>query len=246
VRLRSLIVAGSLLLTAAAPEEPAPETRVLAAVTRLREALRSGDRKALDTMIAPGFVMVHATGAVEQRDAFLAALARGATVTRDAMTVEATQVRVHDGRTAVVVQTSRRGAGTDGTELRVRHTSTWIERGGAWVVVAAQSTRLPVLPQGMTVTAAELQPLVGTYVEPDATRFTVEREGERLVWRGTRAGGVPWRLELVPIAPGKFRLFDLENDGTLNASDAQLTFLPEGEVVRTEKGKETRRAYRLR
>ena len=40
--------------------------------------------------------------------------------------------------------------------------------------------------------------------------------------------------------------FDLENDGALNASDAHLTFLPAGEVVRTEKGKEPRRAYRLR
>ena len=161
------------------------------------------------------------------------------------MTVEGTQVRVHDGRTAVVVQTSHRSAGADATELRLRSTSTWIERNGSWVVVAAQSTRLPLLPRGTAVTAAELTPLVGTYVEPDATRFTVEREGERLVWRGTRSGGVPWRLELVPLAPGKFRLFDMENDGALNASDAQLTFLPEGEVVRTEKGKEPTRAYRL-
>jgi hypothetical protein len=140
------------------------------------------------------------------------------------MTVEGAQVRVHDGRTAVVVQTSHRSAGADGTELRLRSTSTWIERNGAWVVVAVQSTRLPLLPHGTAVTAAELDPLVGTYVEPDATRFTVEREGERLVWRGTRVGGVPWRLE----------------------PDAQMTFLPEGEVVRTEKGKEPRRAYRLR
>jgi len=246
VRLRALIAAGSLLLTAAAPEEATPETRVLSAVTRLRQALESSDRKALDALIAPGFVMVHATGAVEQRDAYLASLARGTVATRGGMTVEGTQVRVHDGRTAVVVQTSHRTAGADGTELRLRSTSTWIERNGSWVVVAAQSIRLPVLPRGTAVTAAELEPLVGTYVEPDATRFAVEREGERLVWRGTRAGGAPWRLELVPLAPGKFRLFDLENEGALNASDAQLTFLPEGEVVRTEKGKEPQHAYRLR
>ena len=57
MRLRALIAAGSLLLTAAAPEEATPETRVLSAVTRLRQAL--------EALIAPGFVMVHATGAVE-------------------------------------------------------------------------------------------------------------------------------------------------------------------------------------
>ena len=65
MRLRALIAAGSLLLTAAAPEEATPETRVLSAVTRLRQALESSDRKALEALIAPGFVMVHATGAVE-------------------------------------------------------------------------------------------------------------------------------------------------------------------------------------
>jgi hypothetical protein len=246
VRLRGVIALLAMVLAGAAPVENTPEARVLAAVGRLRHALQSGDQKALDALIAPGFVMVHSTGAVEQRDAFLASLARAAPMTHAMMNVEATQVRIHDGRTAVVVQTSHRDPGTEGTELRFRNTSTWIERGGAWVVVAAQSTRLPVLPHGTAITAAELAPVVGTYVEPDASRFTVEREGERLIWRGTRAGSVPWRLELVPLAPGKFRLFDLENDGALNASDVQLNFLPEGEVVRTEKGKEPTRAYRLR
>ena len=245
MRLRGIIALLALVLAGAALAESTPEARVLAAVGRLWHALRSGDQKALDALIAPGFVMVHSTGAVEQRDAYLASLARAAAAPRGPMIVEGTQVRVHDGRTAVVVQTSHR-SGADGTELRLRNTSTWIDRGGAWVVVAAQSTRLPILPRGTAVTAAELDPLVGTYVEADTTRFTVERQGERLVWRGTRAGGVPWRLELVPIAPGKFRLFDMENEGALNASDAQMTFLPEGEVVRTEKGKEPRRAYRLR
>ena len=245
MRIRGAIALLAMILAGAAPVESTPETRVLAAVGRLRQALQSGDQKALDSLVAPGFVMVHSTGAVEQREAYLASLARAAPMTRGVMKVEATQVRIHDGRTAVVVQTSRRDPGTEGNELRLRNTSTWVERGGTWVVVAAQSTRLPVLPRGAAVTAAELAPLVGTYVEQDATRFTVEREGERLVWRGTRQGGVPWRLELVPLAPGRFRLFDMENDGTLNASDAQLNFLPEGEVVRTEKGKEPRRAYRL-
>ena len=246
MRLRGVIALLAMVLAGAAPTESTPEARVLAAVSRLRQALQSGDQKVLDALIAPGFVMVHSTGAVEQRDGYLASLARAAPMTRGTMKVEATQVRVHDGRTAVVVQTSHRDSGTEGAELRLRSTSTWIEHGATWVVVAAQWTRLPVLPHGTPVTAAELAPLVGTYVEPDATRFTVEREGERLVWRGTRPGGVPWRLELVPLAPGKFRLFDMENDGALNASDAQLTFLPEGEVVRTEKGKEPKRAYRLR
>ena len=241
-----LIVALPLLLAAGPSDTETPEARVLAAVARLREALQSSDRKALDALIAPGFLMVHSTGAVEQRDAYLASLARGAPVNRRALAVEGTQVRVHEGRTAVVVQTARVGAGPDGAELRLRNTSTWIERGGAWVVVAAQSTRLPVLPAGTPVTVPELEALVGTYVEADATRFAVEREGERLVWHGTRAGGVPWRLELVPAGGGKFRLFDLENDGALNASEAHLTFLPGGEVVRAEKGKEPRRAYRLR
>ena len=244
--LAGLIALVPLLLAGASPDEAAPEPRVLAAVGRLREALQASDRKTLDALIAPGFVMVHSTGAVEQRDAYLASLARPAAVSRRPMTVESTQVRVHEGRTAVVVQTSHHGPDADGTELRLRNTSTWIERGGVWVVVAAQSTRLPVLPHGTPVSAAELEPLLGTYVEPDETRFTVEREGDRLVWRGSRAGGVPWRLELVPVGPAKFRLFDLENDGTLNASEAHLTFVPGGEVLRTEKGKEPRRAYRVR
>jgi len=245
VRRGGVIALLGVLLTAAAPDETTPEARVLSAVERLRRALQSSDRKALDALIAPGFVMVHSTGAVEQRDAYLASLAQRGPATHAAMIVEGTQVRVHDGRTAVVVQTSHRDPATEGTELRLRNTSTWIERGGTWMVVAAQSTRLPVLPRGMPVTAGELEPLVGTYVEPDGSRFTVDRERERLVWHGTRGAGVPWRLELVPVAPGKFRLFDLENDGTLNASDAHLTFLPEGEVVRTEKGKEPSRAFRV-
>jgi hypothetical protein len=245
VSLCGLIALVPLLLAGGSPDETTPEARVQAALGRLREALQTSDRKALDALIAPGFVMVHSTGAVEQRDAYLASLARGTAVRRE-MNIESTQVRVYDGRTAVVVQTTHHGPGADGTELRLRNTSTWIERNGAWVVVAAQSTRLPVLPRGTPVPTAEQEPLVGTYVETDTSRFTVEREGERLVWRGTRAGGVPWRLELVPVGAGKFRLFDLENDGALNASDAHLTFLPAGEVVRTEKGKEPRRAYRLR
>jgi hypothetical protein len=245
VSLGGLIALVPLLLAGASPDESTPEARVQAAVSRLREALQTSDRKALDALIAPGFVMVHSTGAIEQRDAYLASLARGSEVRRE-MTIESTQVRVYEGRTAVVVQTTHHGSGPDGTELRLRNSSTWIERNGAWVVVAAQSTRLPVLPRGTPVPMAELEPLVGTYVETDASRFTVERDGERLVWRGTRAGGVPWRLELVPVGSGKFRLFDLENDGALNAADAHLTFLPAGEVVRTEKGKEPRRAYRLR
>lgn len=243
--LGGLIALVPLLLVGTSPDETTPEARVQAAAGRLREALLTSDRKALDALIAPGFVMVHSTGAIEQRDAYLASLARDTGVRRE-ITIESTQVRVYEGRTAVVVQTTHHGSGPDGTELRLRNSSTWIERNGAWVVVAAQSTRLPVLPRGTPVPMAELEPLVGTYVETDASRFAVEREGERLVWRGTRAGGVPWRLELVPVGAGKFRLFDLENDGALNAADAHLTFLPAGEVVRTEKGKEPRRAYRLR
>jgi len=246
VSLGGLIALLPLLLAGASPDETTPEARVQAAVGRLREALQTSDRRALDALIAPGFVMVHSTGAVEQRDAYLASLARGTAAASREMTIESTQVRVFEGRTAVVVQTSHHGPGPEGTELRLRNSSTWIERNGAWVVVAAQSTRLPVLPRGAPVPTAELEPLVGTYVETDASRFTVEREGERLVWRGTRAGGVPWRLELVPVGAGKFRLFDLESDGALNASDTHLTFLPAGEVIRTEKGKEPRRAYRLR
>jgi hypothetical protein len=62
VRLRGLIPILPLLLGAAAPEEETPEARVLAAVARLREALQSSDRKALEGLIAPGFVMVHGTG----------------------------------------------------------------------------------------------------------------------------------------------------------------------------------------
>jgi len=128
-----------VLLTAAAPDETTPEARVLSAVERLRRALQSSDRKALDALIAPGFVMVHSTGAVEQRDAYLASLAQRGPATHAAMIVEGTQVRVHDGRTAVVVQTSHRDPATEGTELRLRNTSTWIERGGTWMVVAARS-----------------------------------------------------------------------------------------------------------
>src|SRR6516225_12122387 len=47
-------------------------------------------------------------GRSRERDAYLASLARGTVATRGGMTVEGTQVRVHDGRTAVVVQTSHR------------------------------------------------------------------------------------------------------------------------------------------
>ena len=74
MRRRSVIALLAVLLTAAASDETTPEPRVLSAVERLRRALQSSDRKALDALIAPGFVMVHSTGAVEHRDAYLASL----------------------------------------------------------------------------------------------------------------------------------------------------------------------------
>jgi catechol 2,3-dioxygenase-like lactoylglutathione lyase family enzyme len=127
---------------AAAPRTPDNELRALE--ERRREAIRQGDRAALEAIYADEFQGVVGNGAVIDKATLLGVLTRPT----PGVTFTTTEITVKPVSAGTALFTGRlTGKLADGTVVSdARFTHLFVERGGRWQCVAGQSTPFPVAP----------------------------------------------------------------------------------------------------
>lgn len=107
-------------------------------------AMVANDPAGLDAILDPRLHFAHANGGVDSKDAYLAKMATGRIVYRAIDWSEETVIELADG---VAMLTGRMDTDVlvDGTEkgLKNRVISVWGQSGGAWRLIAFQSTPLP-------------------------------------------------------------------------------------------------------
>jgi ketosteroid isomerase-like protein len=134
------ILALLALPNVAAPAKPADEVRQ--AEDKWIAAIKATDRAALERILAADLVYTHATGLVEDKAQYIAAVTSG-NQKYASVTYENPLIRVY-GATAVMTTKARMTGSTKGTpfdnHLRLLHV--WVNQAGTWVLVAHQTTRL--------------------------------------------------------------------------------------------------------
>jgi ketosteroid isomerase-like protein len=141
IALRTLTLVAALFIGATTTRaDPAAEVR--AADLQRVQALVKGDRAALAAVLADELIYSHADGRVQTKAELLAALAAG-TVTYESYDGPTPIVRV-EGDCAWLAGTAELRASMRGTRVRfaLRYLAVYGRRGGAWRLVAYQSTRL--------------------------------------------------------------------------------------------------------
>ena len=140
--------------SAAAPKKPAPATALMPAKKSTPEAtLREieimephcGTRSLIPSYVANDYRGVSSKGKVLNKSALLAQI-KNDTDTYTSAKNGRMDVRVYDGRFAVIVGTSTEvGKGKDGKAFKrnFRWTDAWVERNGKWQCVASQAMVLP-------------------------------------------------------------------------------------------------------
>jgi ketosteroid isomerase-like protein len=106
-------------------------------------AIKANDRAGMEKILASDLVYTHATGLVENKAQYIAAITSG-NQKYASVDYSGTVTRLF-GTTAVVTTKARMTGSTKGTafdnQLRLLHV--WVKQGGSWVLVAHQTTRLP-------------------------------------------------------------------------------------------------------
>jgi ketosteroid isomerase-like protein len=193
-------------------------------------ALRAHDRPALERMVADGFRFIHSTGNTEERASYLDRAAAGQLTAQESeIEVQDEQLRVYDGRTAVLVRRGVMRNPSDGSERPLRSVGTFVKMDGRWQWVIGQSSPLPVRPAAAAVDPRVMAGHVGEYQIGEGRTFTVVKEGD--VLRALTTGRQPG--ELIPRSETEFVWFNPEM-----TIDAQVVF------VKDESGKTTHAAFR--
>ena len=119
------------------------EAELLQADARRFEAMRTKDWAALDAALADDLTYVHSTARLETKDEHVANLKGGKPHYRGIAPRER-KARVH-GDTGVVTGVSEMHVERDGKEQRftVRYLAVYAKSGGAWRMIAWQSTKVP-------------------------------------------------------------------------------------------------------
>jgi Domain of unknown function (DUF4440) len=235
------IVALTALLSGGAATAGPVEQEIDAFQHELIPALKSGDRPALERLIADGFTFVHATGGLDTRAQYIDNVVSAAKAGR-APDIERldNQVQGYDGHTAVAV--SRAILHNRGEDLLLRSMHVYVKRDGRWQWAGGQSTRLPTRPQAASIPSTARDSYAGRYqVGPDRI-LTVSLQGDAL-----KAALPGFReAELIARNETEFAWFNPE----LNL-DAQLVFVRDADGAVTHaafrrEGKEVWRAPRLK
>lgn len=131
-------------LCAAAAETPSTEEAIRNAEKAWSVALVAGDVAALSRLMGDDLTYGHASGKTDNKQTYLDRIRSGAQKYAAFRYDSPLLVRVYGG-TALLNSTARVDSVTDGQpnspHLRILHV--FVKRGGQWVLVAHQSTKLP-------------------------------------------------------------------------------------------------------
>lgn len=118
------------------------ETAVLAAAESLRKAMIDGDKKALEDIAATELSYGHSSGLIEDKAAFVEAIASGKS---DFVTINITEQTVAiTGNTAIVrhkLSGDTNNGGVPG-KINLSVLLVWQQQKGQWKLLARQATRL--------------------------------------------------------------------------------------------------------
>lgn len=114
------------------------EMAVADAVNQLTEALLSGDRAALTAIAADELTYGHSSGAIEDKAAFVEAVASGKT--------DFTKIDISDQTISVVGKTAlvrhKMSADLGRTHVDLGILTVWTKRKGQWILLARQAFRI--------------------------------------------------------------------------------------------------------
>ncbi|AKQ46397.1 hypothetical protein TH63_13425 [Rufibacter radiotolerans] len=118
------------------------ETKVAAAVEQLKQAMISGDRKALEAITTDALSYGHSSGKIEDKAAFVEALASGKS---DFVTMDLSNQTIQvNGKTALVrhqLAGSTNDSGNPGT-VKLGVLLVWQKQHGQWKLLARQAYKL--------------------------------------------------------------------------------------------------------
>jgi hypothetical protein len=194
------------------------------------EALKLGDRAALERILADGFTFVHSTGGMETRKEYIDRAVANARAPR-APDIEFTDERmsIYEGRTVIwVTRTVGRNKAT-GAETIFRGTDVLVKAGGRWQWASVHSTSLLSRPKAAAIARSLYTAYAGQYEIAPGRTLTVTEEGETL--RGMMPGFRP--AELIPKSETEFVWFNPDSNVR-----AQIIF------IRGESGPVTHAAFR--
>jgi hypothetical protein len=179
---------------------PADAARALTEVTTAETARVRGDSAAW-RLLAPGFVFVHSTGAVNDRDTYLAFRARGQAAGGRTPQYHESQppvVRI-DGQTLVTIRSLAEPAAPGSQAHESRAIDVYVRRDSVWQWLAHQTAEVAPRWIPVVVDAETLDEYAGTYASADSLRRTFARRGTELV-QVTAAG----ERVLVPLSESSF------------------------------------------
>lgn len=138
-----LVVSWAWALSAAAQTPSTFEKEVRAVEEQRYKAMLQNDFPTLEKLMADDVVYVHSSGAVDDKQSFVATL-RSGSLRYKKFSPEDTRVRIA-GNLAVVTGNSAVEVDRDGKpqSFRVRFTAVYEKSGAGWRLSAWQTTRLP-------------------------------------------------------------------------------------------------------
>lgn len=145
--MRTMLMVGTLLLSAATGVSAQPNQAAAAAVEaaelRRFEVMTGKDYTALASILADDLVYTHSSAAVDSKASYLESLTSGR-VTYKVIKPSNLQVRVF-GDMAVIHGEAAMEVDANGQQIvnTLRFTDIWARRDGRWQMVAWQSTRMP-------------------------------------------------------------------------------------------------------
>jgi ketosteroid isomerase-like protein len=114
---------------------------VIAFRKSLADAVKSKDARKLRALYADSFRHTQASGAIDTKEAYIAALLAGLPVIETAAVTEL-DIRIPGGWTAVATAKSALPSNAGGTPLEVRWMSVFVRKGDSWQVAGSQVTRV--------------------------------------------------------------------------------------------------------
>lgn len=185
---KSLLVVALTLASARTRAQNNDVARVLEQQTQeLLNAVSSGDARVWDRYLDANVIYLAEDGTRKTKAALLKEITPLPTGISGSISVTAFEVRVH-GDTAVTTHNDLESEDYFGHPLRAeyRTTDTWIRTPQGWKLVASQVHAQLIDPPALQLPSTTLDEYAGVYRLNADIRYTIHREGNRLI--GERSG----------------------------------------------------------
>ena len=173
-----------LIAQAGAQDTKRDETALIEASTELSTAMQSVNQAILQKRLANDFIMVHASGAIDTRDRFIAYLQSGASTPRSQVTSYDRVIRPISAGAFLMTETTNLREGTRSRWFTT--TSVWRKTSVEWQAVYGHRA---LIAEGIVETDESLtryMRITGRYKTSDGREFSLVKQGPRLLVYGPR------------------------------------------------------------